>query len=61
MFKPGDTVRLKSGSPLMTVEKVGTDMGGAQKAWVKWFNGNDVKTDSFVIEALEVDNGGNIL
>lgn len=45
----------------MTVEKVGTDMGGAQKAWVKWFNGNDVKTDSFVIEALEVDNGGNIL
>ena len=37
-FKPGDLVRVKSGGPLMTVEKVGiTAMLEEQAVWCVWF------------------------
>lgn len=37
-FKAGDIVRLKSGGPKMTVEKVGeTYMTGEQGVWCVWF------------------------
>lgn len=37
-FEPGDTVRLKSGGPLMTVEQVGkAGMTGEDTVWCVWF------------------------
>jgi uncharacterized protein YodC (DUF2158 family) len=37
-FQPGDVVRLKSGGPNMTVEKIGkTAMLGEEAVWVTWF------------------------
>ncbi|MFT9096338.1 MAG: DUF2158 domain-containing protein [Gluconobacter cerinus] len=37
-FEPGDTVQLKSGGPLMTVEQVGkTAMTGENTVWCVWF------------------------
>ena len=55
-IKAGDTVRLKSGGPLMTV------------AWVKestascdWFDGSKAVTQSFQITSLELDDGDSIL
>ena len=50
-FKPGDTVRLKSGGPVMTV-------GGYHKEHEKqvlcsWFQGTDVKLAPFIEDTLE--------
>ena len=37
-FEPGDTVQLKSGGPLMTVEQVGkAGMTGEDTVWCVWF------------------------
>jgi uncharacterized protein YodC (DUF2158 family) len=37
-FEAGDTVRLKSGGPLMTVEQVGKlDLIGDDAVWCVWF------------------------
>lgn len=37
-FEPGDTVQLKSGGPLMTVEQVGkAAMTGEDTVWCVWF------------------------
>ncbi len=38
-FQIGDTVRLKSGGPLMTVEQLGVEHQGGttQGAWCVWF------------------------
>ncbi len=49
-FKPGDVVRLKSGGPSMTVEKIGAE------GWIvcNWFaEGKELKTGTFVADALE--------
>jgi uncharacterized protein YodC (DUF2158 family) len=37
-FQPGDVVRLKSGSPNMTVKSVGNDWGGELSVFVTWFD-----------------------
>lgn len=38
-FAPGELVRLKSGGPVMTVEKTGqTAMFNEEAVWVTWFD-----------------------
>lgn len=52
-YKIGDTVRLKSGGPVMTITKTGTS-DGEPTAWVNWFDsGGSVKTDAFPLKALD--------
>ena len=55
-FKPGDLVRLKSGSALMTVESVG-DKWGEPTVFCVWSENvrgkQDVMRDSFPPTALE--------
>ncbi len=58
-FHPGDTVRLKSGSPTMTVEQTGTsEMTGIEFVSCTWFEKigarHDVKRESFSPATLEV-------
>jgi uncharacterized protein YodC (DUF2158 family) len=54
MFKRGDTVKLKSGGPVMTVTNVGKDMADEEKVWVTWFNDKgELKQSSFEPETLE--------
>jgi uncharacterized protein YodC (DUF2158 family) len=56
-FKVGDVVRLKSGSPSMTITSIGESgmMGGGPiHAYVTWFNEKrEVKTDSFPLPTIE--------
>ena len=62
LFKIGDTVRLKSGGPLMTVTEVRSDSpsSGKPMVWVKWFSDSEAKQDHFPPDALEADRGGFI-
>lgn len=53
MFKPGDVVQLKSGSPLMTVSEIVTDRAGVNKVVVSWFDNNEPKNSHFVAAMLE--------
>lgn len=54
-FKPGDNVRLKSGGPLMTIQKMGPEFANCT-----WFDeDNEVKTESFRPEALESGKEGD--
>jgi uncharacterized protein YodC (DUF2158 family) len=57
-FNPGDTVRLKSGGPLMTVEQVGqTHITSEDAVWCSWFekvgNRQVVQRNTFPPIALE--------
>jgi uncharacterized protein YodC (DUF2158 family) len=48
-LKPGDNVQLKSGGPLMTIQKMGVEFANCT-----WFDeNNDVQTESFRPEVLE--------
>jgi uncharacterized protein YodC (DUF2158 family) len=52
-FKVGDTVKLKSGSPKMTVTGVG-DNYGVPTVWVAWFDQQmKPQTGSYPAGALE--------
>lgn len=50
MFKPGDIVRHKSGSPAMTVTSVPADRFVCQ---CSWFIDDEVKSHAFTHESLE--------
>lgn len=52
-FKIGDTVQLKSGGPIMTIETINKGEG---MAWCVWFDGPDPKQRHFHIGTLESDN-----
>jgi len=54
-IKVGDTVRLKSGGPLMTVNSIEPEHFEAQ---CKWFDSsNKCLMGMFRLEALEIDDG----
>lgn len=55
-IKAGDTVRLKSGGPLMTVTHT-AQQDGVLKIWVAWFDGNESKSGFYPASALEKDDG----
>lgn len=53
-FQVGETVRLKSGGPLMTIE----EPGSVPNSWVcVWFEGKKEKRSSFAAATLEKDDG----
>ena len=56
-LQPGDKVRLKSGGPLMTVEKVETIANGDAIVRVAWFVKGQPKRDHYPPDALETDGG----
>lgn len=55
-FKAGDTVRLKSGGPLMTILNIGKDGSGGAAIFVVWFDKGDEKRSSFPPSAIEKDD-----
>jgi uncharacterized protein YodC (DUF2158 family) len=56
-FQIGDTVRLKSGGPLMTVDNIGKDSMNRPMIWCSWFDGKQVlQTKTFVPATLEKDD-----
>jgi uncharacterized protein YodC (DUF2158 family) len=57
MFKVGDTVRLKSGGPLMTVTGVGNDEKRGQMVWTSWFVNNKEDKGHYPASSLEADDG----
>jgi uncharacterized protein YodC (DUF2158 family) len=48
-FDVGDTVRLRSGGPVMTIN----EKSQAGRLLCVWFDGNEVKHHAFKAEALE--------
>jgi len=53
-FKPGATVRLKSGGPLMTVEHLGNNEAGEERVWCRWFDDKkQLQTADFRPDLLE--------
>lgn len=52
LFAKGDTVRLKSGGPVMTIADLG-DYHGDASAWCVWFEKTVQKTGVFGIVTLE--------
>ena len=60
-FQEGDTVRLKSGGPPMTVDAIITSKkGGSTVVRCKWFEADGVKEDVFSENALEKVDVKNI-
>lgn len=53
-LKIGDVVTLKSGGPSMTIESIGEYMYET-KALCTWFDGNKKISDTFKLEALELE------
>lgn len=51
-IKVGDTVRLKSGSPLMTVSEL-HDVQGTPYAFCTWFVRNEQKSGDFPVTSIE--------
>lgn len=55
--KAGDTVKLKSGGPLMTIERIERDASGDPYATCSWFKGEERKRENFSLDALVPDDG----
>jgi uncharacterized protein YodC (DUF2158 family) len=51
-FNPGDTVRVRSGGPIMTVERLGV-VGGEDAVWCVWFEKTKQERGYFAPVALE--------
>lgn len=51
-IKDGDVVELKSGSPDMTVSKVGRNARNEIVAWCDWFDGKTMQRGSFPLHSL---------
>lgn len=51
-FKPGDTVRVKSGGPIMTISQVAEDSLGEMTAWCSWFDGQRAERGTFPVTVL---------
>lgn len=57
-FKIGDTVKLKSGSPSMTIEKIAVDSRGVEykdRVVCVWFVDYEPKRDTFYLTTLISD------
>jgi len=56
-FQPGETVRLKSGGPVMTVEKVDISAMLGKAVWCCWFervgSAQELKRETFPIATVE--------
>ena len=62
-FAKGDTVRLKSGGPIMTIETIDARAysgEGAPKdhAWCQWFEKTKLETGVFPLSSLEAAKPG---
>jgi uncharacterized protein YodC (DUF2158 family) len=55
-FRIGDTVRLKSGGPTMTVTSV-LPLGGSRLFECAWFEGEKAHSERFPAGALEAHDG----
>lgn len=58
-WKAGDTVRLKSGGPRMTIQEIGT-MTSETLIVCAWFENTTVKRDKFEPEMLVADDGSGL-
>jgi uncharacterized protein YodC (DUF2158 family) len=57
-FKPGETVRLKSGGPLMTVQLIASD----GDVWCEWFDSKQAhQSKGFTPTSLVADDGGPVM
>ena len=52
-FKPGDTVRLKSGGPLMTISWINESN---KYVGCEWFEGKNIKSFEFKHTSLKIDD-----
>ena len=59
MFKVGDTVRLKSGGPLMTVTGIGNDRNKEQMIWTSWFVNNKEDKGHYPASSLDAEAGAD--
>lgn len=52
-FKVGDTVQLKSGGPIMTIDQIGRRMGAdVESAWCQWFEKTKLEKGVFALTSL---------
>lgn len=58
-FRPGDTVTLKSGGPVMTIRSV-SDGEGAPTAFCDWFVGNKAESKRFALVQLSKYGGPRV-
>ena len=58
IFRPGDTVRLKSGGALMTVTAARADANGVVHVWTVWHDEkNNEKTGWYPADVVTPDHG----
>ena len=53
-LKVGDVVKLKSGSPDMTVESIGDSILGEDKVFVAWYENGEIKKGDVDRDALQI-------
>ncbi len=52
-MKPGDVVQLKSGDPVMTIERLYRGGNNEERASCHWFDEGKEKTGTFAVAALK--------